>query len=97
MLSGIIYNPDRTIDVSSLDDLSLFYFKEEEFYWIWLWLQSTSEDMFHLRTLQNIYRLSYDTRVTVNLGSEEVPVCGKASTSGWIWIGDGCLVSHSKT
>ena len=92
VLSGIVYNPDRGIDVSSLDDLTSFYFKEKEFYWIWLWLQSTSEKMFHLRTLQNIYRLPHG--VTAQSGGVEI--CGKANASGWIWLADDCLVPRSR-
>ena len=88
MLSGIRYIPDTDVDTSSFNELSSFYFKNQELYWIWLWFQSTSENMFHLKTLQNIYRLPQNIR---NIEIKDIKTCGRASFSGWIWLANGCL------
>ena len=91
-LSGIRDNPDDEVDISAFNELSLFYFKDEEFYRIWLWLQSTSGRMFHLPGLQNIYRLAHEQRVRIG----EEPVCGRAGIGRqWLWLGDRCLTNQS--
>lgn len=94
VLSGIARVPHVSFD----DPISLssYYWKDNEFYHFWLWMQSHdykpySSRLFDLGTLNRIYRYPHGYRYS----ESDSFFCGWARSlsrnSGYIWLSDNCL------